>query len=265
MRTVLDRIYRRVRQVDAGIDPRLETRDLIEFAVGRAVSRARALASPTALGFRGQGVTVRGRRYLRVGTHVAVADHVLLDCTSERGIALGDHVTVDRFAALRASGVVRRLGTGIAIGDRSAVGAFNVVLGQGGVEIGTDCLLGPNVTIVSEEHVYGDRDRPIRDQGEIRDPVVIGDDVWVGAGATVLSGSRIGRGVVVAAGSVVKGTVEDYAVVAGVPARVVRRRGDVPGEAEVPRYDKPGRHGRDHHEDFSEVAVSVPSLRRNES
>lgn len=52
--------------------------------------------------------------------------------------------------------------------------------------------------------------------------VHIGHDVWIGHGAIVLPGTRLGRNVVVAAGSVVRGEVEDHAVVAGVPARVVR-------------------------------------------
>lgn len=53
---------------------------------------------------------------------------------------------------------------------------------------------------------------------------VIGNDVWIGTGATVLPGARIGDGVIIGAGAVVGGTVPDYAVVAGNPARVVRMR-----------------------------------------
>jgi hypothetical protein len=53
--------------------------------------------------------------------------------------------------------------------------------------------------------------------------VEIGPGCWIGTGAVVLPGARIGRNVVVAAGAVVRGTVPDHAVVAGAPARVVRR------------------------------------------
>jgi hypothetical protein len=53
--------------------------------------------------------------------------------------------------------------------------------------------------------------------------VEIGPGCWIGTGAVILPGARIGRNVVVAAGAVVRGTVPDHAVVAGAPARVVRR------------------------------------------
>ena len=53
---------------------------------------------------------------------------------------------------------------------------------------------------------------------------VIGNDVWIGTRATILPGARIGNGVIVGAGAVVRGTVPDYAVVSGNPAEVVRMR-----------------------------------------
>ena len=63
-------------------------------------------------------------------------------------------------------------------------------------------------------------------------PVRIGSGSWLGAGAIVLPGANIGRNVVVAAGSVVRGPVPDRCVVAGVPARVVREY--IPGDGWIP-------------------------------
>lgn len=68
---------------------------------------------------------------------------------------------------------------------------------------------------------------PGRERASIPEPgadTLIGHDVWLGAGATVLPGARIGSGVIVGAGSVVRGHVPDYAVVAGNPAKVIRMR-----------------------------------------
>lgn len=56
------------------------------------------------------------------------------------------------------------------------------------------------------------------------DTVIVEDDVWIGYGATVLSSVRIGRGAIVAAGSLVKEDIEPYAIVAGVPAKIIGRR-----------------------------------------
>ncbi len=55
---------------------------------------------------------------------------------------------------------------------------------------------------------------------------IVGHDVWIGAGATILPGARIGNGVIIAAGSVVSGTIPDYAIVRGNPARTSRMRFD---------------------------------------
>lgn len=57
---------------------------------------------------------------------------------------------------------------------------------------------------------------------------VVGHDVWIGQGAKIMPGAAIGNGVIVAAGAVVIGTVPDYAVVGGNPARVLRKRFDDP-------------------------------------
>jgi acetyltransferase-like isoleucine patch superfamily enzyme len=79
------------------------------------------------------------------------------------------------------------------------------------------------VYITDQNHVYADVERPIADQYPAEDPVVIGSGCWLGTGAIILPGARIGRNVAVAAGSVVRGDVPDFCVVAGAPARVVRR------------------------------------------
>lgn len=89
------------------------------------------------------------------------------------------------------------------------------------VEIGSRCLFGERVSIHDEDHVVGPA---VPGAPRYRtSPVVIGDDVWVGANAVVLRGTRIGSGSVVAAGAVVRGEVPPDVLVAGVPARVVKR------------------------------------------
>lgn len=71
---------------------------------------------------------------------------------------------------------------------------------------------------------------------------VIGHDCWIGTGATILPGARIGNGVIIGAQAVVGGTVPDYAIVAGNPARVIRRRfpeGDIARLLAIAWWDWP--------------------------
>jgi acetyltransferase-like isoleucine patch superfamily enzyme len=87
------------------------------------------------------------------------------------------------------------------------------------------------VRVFSENHQYGEDDVPIRLQGETRAPVIIEDDCWIGAGATILGEVHVGRGAVIGAGSVVTRDVPPNAVVAGIPAVVLRYRGKSPSSS----------------------------------
>jgi maltose O-acetyltransferase len=68
---------------------------------------------------------------------------------------------------------------------------------------------------------------PIEKQGNSERDIIIGDDVWIGYGAQVLSGIHIGSHAIVGAGAVVTHDIPEYAVVGGVPARVIRMRNSV--------------------------------------
>ena len=82
---------------------------------------------------------------------------------------------------------------------------------------------GNHVYITDQNHGYEDVDTPIGLQTMPERPVRIGSGSWLGHGTIVLPGATIGRHVVVAAGSIVRGELPDYSVAAGNPARVIRR------------------------------------------
>ncbi len=89
----------------------------------------------------------------------------------------------------------------------------------GGIDIGDDVMIAPNVHLISSGHPLDPETR----RSEITTaPVRIGRGVWIAAGATVLQGVTVGDDAVVAAGAVVTTDVAPRALVAGVPARVIR-------------------------------------------
>ncbi len=110
----------------------------------------------------------------------------------------------------------------IRIGDRVVLGRGSHVVGHRRIEIGDDVFTGPYVYVTDQNHRYDDPHLPIGRQWPINDEVHIGSGTWLGTGVVILPGADIGSNVVVAANSVVRGSVPDHSVVAGIPARVVR-------------------------------------------
>ncbi len=153
----------------------------------------------------------------------------------ERWITIGAGTLIGAFVSLSA-GMVPGQDLGpvpvLRIGDRCVIGRGSHIVAHHSLVIGDDVFTGPYVYITDQNHSYADPDVPIGRQMPLNSAVSIGSGSWLGAGAVVLPGAHIGRNVVIAAGSVVRGTVPDHCVVAGVPARVVRSY--VPGDGWSP-------------------------------
>ena len=115
----------------------------------------------------------------------------------------------------------------VTIGDYTRIGIHCTVIGP--VCIGHHVNLAQGITVTALNHNFADTNRRIDEQGISTRPVVIGDDVWIGANAVILPGVTIGRHVVVAAGAVVTKDVPDSCVVAGIPAKVVKKLEGVRG------------------------------------
>ncbi len=123
----------------------------------------------------------------------------------------------------------------VQIGDRCLIGRGSHIVGHWNIELGDDIQTGPYVYITDQNHSYVDPDEPIGAQVPVEAAVRIGSGSWLGANAVILPGTVIGEHVVVAAGAVVRGEIPDHCVVAGVPAKIVRRF--VEGQGWVPVGD----------------------------
>lgn len=108
----------------------------------------------------------------------------------------------------------------ISIGTGAAIAAGCWFEGNGRIEIGRDCLIGPEVLILTSTHALG-ADGEIARKSEARD-VRIGDGCWLGARVMIMPGLNIGAGAIVAAGAVVTRDCDAGGFYAGVPARRIR-------------------------------------------
>ena len=114
-------------------------------------------------------------------------------------------------------------GRGICIGDNSGLGINCKV--RGPLEIGDNVMMGPDVQILTSNHRYDRCDIPMNQQGFLpSQKVIIGNDVWIGTRAIILPGVKIGNGVIIGAGAVVTKDIPQYAIVGGVPAKILKYR-----------------------------------------
>ncbi len=176
--------------------------------------------------FVGAYVRLRYPQLISVGRSVIIEDYVFIDALSHNGVQFGDNVTIAKFSTIQCTGVIRNVGVGITIGNDSAVGAYSFLGAQGGIRIGNNVIMGPRVNFHSENHNYQDVTVPIRLQGETRRGIIVDDNCWIGAGSIILDGVHIYSGCVVAAASVVTQDMPPNSVIAGIPARVIKQRGD---------------------------------------
>jgi acetyltransferase-like isoleucine patch superfamily enzyme len=162
---------------------------------------------------------VRGTGVLKLEEDVVLQGH------SQRGVTLGAGVSLGAFSQLRPSSYYGGLlGEGCDIGAGTTFGPYAYIGCGGMIRIGKNCMFGPRVSLIAENHVITPAGVPLKGAGVTRAGIQIGDDCWFGANVVVVDGARIGDGVIVAAGAVVRGEVPPNSIVGGVPARLLRSR-----------------------------------------
>lgn len=126
----------------------------------------------------------------------------------------GNHVNIDRNSII---------GNYIRLGDYSGIGKNSYISDH--VTIGKYVMMGPDCLIYTRNHEFSELDSPMCFQG-FKDykPVEIGNDVWIGGRVIILPGVHIGDGCIIGAGSVVTKDVEPYTIVAGNPAKIIKKR-----------------------------------------
>ena len=153
--------------------------------------------------------------YQHRGKHSVIHRSARMDTPPYRLFSLGEYSVIESFACIN-----NAVGD-VIIGDHTRIGLHNTIIGP--VEIGNNVNLAQGITVTALNHNFSDTNKRIDEQGVSTNPVTIEDDVWVGANAVILPGVTIGEHCVVAAGAIVTKDVPPHSLVAGVPAKVIKK------------------------------------------
>jgi acetyltransferase-like isoleucine patch superfamily enzyme len=168
----------------------------------------------------GQNVVLRHPHKIHIGDNVMVDDNCLLDAkgTSNTGIRIGSGVFIGRNSILSCKN------GNIALADGANVGFNCEVFSASDVTIGKDTLVAAYCYLIGGDHEMTDPEASVIEQGRKSVGVHVGDGAWLGAGAKILDGVNVGDRAVIGAGAVVRVSVPDGAIAAGVPAKIIGQR-----------------------------------------
>ena len=156
------------------------------------------------------------KKHIKLCGNNKIYQGVTIEASGRNSFSLGKGSNIHRYSILLSAGGK------IDIGENTNIGDFCFLSGQGGLTIGNNVLITSYVKIIPNSHNYTDITTPICQQPCSAKGIKIGDDCWIGMGAVILDGVTIGKHCVVGAGSIVVKDIEDYTVVAGVPAKPIK-------------------------------------------
>jgi acetyltransferase-like isoleucine patch superfamily enzyme len=161
-------------------------------------------------------------QYLRtqgavVGRGVTIGWGTNIGFAPGASLRIGNNVHVDRYTDL-----IMLAGSCLELGDSVYIGKRNIISTARSVKIGASSMTAHQVTIIDSRHEYAAKAVSIKDQGMKVDPIEIGTDCWLAANVSVLPGVHLGERTIVAAYSMVNKSFAGRAVLGGVPAAVIR-------------------------------------------
>jgi len=178
---------------------------------------------------------------IKIGKNCKVSRGAKMVCYGNARMNIEDGVAIQEYAELKTNSLAI-IGSGSVIGKYSSIspreqdGSGYFICGQKSaihqhnffdttetVEIGNEVATGPYSIFYTHDHETR-IGQSIWDQPAVASKIVIGDGAWIGSQVIILPGVKVGTGAVVAAGAVVTSDIDDFNIVAGVPARLLRKR-----------------------------------------
>ncbi|WP_099293693.1 DapH/DapD/GlmU-related protein [Butyricimonas sp. Marseille-P3923] len=230
IKRVVNHVIRGLGRENYSVDETLCLRDILNVLMSRFIQMLRGcyyklfLKHSVGILFVGKRCKIKHRHLIYVGRSLTLGDNVEINALSKNGVIIGDCVSIHKNSTIDCTGVLQELGEGIVIGNNVGISQNAYIQVRGKVEIGSYVIMGPYVSIFSENHNSEDCNKFICQQGCTRVGVKIGDGVWIGSRVTILDGVTIGANSIIAAGAVVNRDVPPYSIVGGVPAQVLKMR-----------------------------------------
>jgi acetyltransferase-like isoleucine patch superfamily enzyme len=173
----------------------------------------------------GYNIQLRNPKKIRLGNNVIISEYTILDGRNEdldTAIIIKDNVMISSNVLISSKGGY------IEIGNNAGIGAQTIIqsLESCPVIISENVLIGPRCYLVGgSNYNTDDLDIPIYDQGLIRDNgITVEDNCWLGGNVTVLSGVKIEKGSIAAAGAVINKSIPPFSVCGGIPAKIIKSR-----------------------------------------
>jgi acetyltransferase-like isoleucine patch superfamily enzyme len=172
--------------------------------------------------FLGKNCNISNKPNILFRKNVTIENNVTIDGYAKNKLIFGDNVKIGAYSLVTCTSHLSKYGVGLTIGNNSAFGRFTEFGAAGGIEIGNDVIAGSYISFHSENHVFSDTSKLIREQGVTSKGIKIGNNVWVGAKVTFLDGAKVGDNCVIAAGAVVNGEFPNNVVLGGIPAKILK-------------------------------------------
>jgi acetyltransferase-like isoleucine patch superfamily enzyme len=170
------------------------------------------------------GRYLRRRLLTRAGWRWRTDGLLFLGPGLELQIARGARIDFGRFVWIGDGTKIRCHEGVVEIGAKTVMGQECTISAYRRVRIGEQCVIADRAMFIDFDHGVVEVERPIRKQGIYMRDVVVGSNVWIGYGACILRGVSVGDNSIVGTNSVVTKDIPANAVVAGIPARVIRMR-----------------------------------------
>jgi acetyltransferase-like isoleucine patch superfamily enzyme len=168
------------------------------------------------------------RRFLMPGFVVTLWGYLKYGCliSPKAEVEITSHLKIGRKSVIGSFTKIKATDGPLTIGRNVEIATGCVITSYtSGTEIGDDCLIGPNVSILGNNYRYDRLDIPIRLQEKVSPKGIrIGNDVWIGAGCVLLDGADIGAGSILAPNSVVSSQIPENSIVQGNPGKVIFTR-----------------------------------------